>query len=542
MKKLISLLKATMSQDMSLFRIKSKNKSKLNKIILPIVLTLVVMFAVGSYAGMFAEVLAPMNLTYIILTMFIMFTSLLTVIEGIYKSQGILFEAKDNDLLFSLPISKSKIFFTRVFKLISFQFLYNSLFMLPAIIVYAMYEKPNLSFYILSLIMLVLLPIIPTIVACIIGYIIKGFASKFKARNIVQVILTSLMLLFIFYVSFNMQGMIANIAQNANNINEIITKIYYPAGLYINLIQNFNILDLVILFAINIIPAILFVYLASILYFKITSKLGEKTNNSKKVNFKKLTDKTFKVKSQLSGLINKEMKRFFASPVFIINAGFGMVLMVVLTIAISINFEGMINALTQGENIGISINEIKVMMPKIFYGLVVFMSCMTSITSSMISIEGKSFNITKSLPVTPEKILLAKILTSNIISIPIILICDIIFFIVFKVAIIDIVFIVLASIIMPTFTALVGILMNLKYPKMDATSDTEVVKQSMSSALSVFIGMFTGILSVSIIIMGSKINLNLFIMLELLIFSIIVFILWKTLKKYGIKKWREINV
>ena len=128
MKKLVSLLKATMSQDMNLFKIRTKNESKTRKMVLPIFLFLVVMFSIGSYAAMLAEQLAPMNLTYIILTMFIMLTSLLTLIEGIYKSQGILFEAKDNDLLFSLPISKSKIFFARVFKLITFQFLYNSLF------------------------------------------------------------------------------------------------------------------------------------------------------------------------------------------------------------------------------------------------------------------------------------------------------------------------------------------------------------------------------------------------------------------------------
>ncbi|MGN1299061.1 MAG: hypothetical protein ACI4UE_03665 [Candidatus Scatovivens sp.] len=542
MKKLISLLKATMSQDMSLFKIKSKNESKFNKIILPIVLALILMLSIGSYAAMLAEELVKYNLTYIILTIFIMVTSLLTIIEGVYKSQGILFEAKDNDLLFSMPISKSKIFFTRLFKLISFEFLYNSLFMLPAMVVYAMYEKTSISFYVISLIMLVLLPIIPTIVACIIGYIIKGLASKFKAKNAVQVILTTIMLLFIFYASFNIQGLITNIIQNANSINEVITKMYYPAGLYINLIQNFNILDLVLLLAINIIPAILFVYLASIFYFKIASKLGEKSNNKKKINWVKSADKTFKVKSQLSGLINKEMKRFFSSPVFIINAGFGMVLMVVATIAMSINFDGMMETIMRGEDIGISIDEIKVMIPKIYYGFVVFASCMTSITSSMISLEGKSFNITKSLPVTPVKILLAKVLTSNIISIPIILICDIIFFVVFKVAIVDIIFILLASIIMPTFTALTGILMNLKYPKMDATSDTEVVKQSMSSTLSVFIGMFVGMLSIIVMIMGNKINLNLFIILELLVFSAIVFGLWKILQKYGTKKFREINV
>lgn len=219
-----------------------------------------------------------------------------------------------------------------------------------------------------------------------------------------------------------------------------------------------------------------------------------------------------------------------------------MVLMIVVTIAMTINFDGMINNLMQGEDIGISIDEIKAMIPKIFYGFVVFTSCMTSITSSMISLEGKSFNITKSLPVAPEKILLAKVLTSNIISIPIVLICDIIFFVVFKVAIIDIVFILLASIIMPTFTALIGILMNLKYPKMDATSDTEVVKQSMSATLSVFIGMFVGMVSIGAMIMGSKINLNLFIILELLVFSAIAFVLWRILKKYGTQRFREINV
>lgn len=544
MKKLLSLLKATMSQDMSLFRIKARNESRARKIVLPIVLALLVMFSVGSYVAILAEELAPSHLTYIVLTIFIMVTSLLTIIEGVYKSQGILFEARDNELLFSLPITQSKIFFIRIFKLITFQFLYNSLFMLPAIIVYAIYEKTNVSFYLISTVMLVLLPIIPTILGCIFGYIIKGLSAKFKARNIMQVLFTSLILLGIFYVSFNMQGMVANIVQNANSIQEIITKIYYPAGLYINLIQNFNILDLIILLAINIIPAIVFVYVASIFYFKINSKLGEKGNGNKKVGVAKTTEKTYRVRTQLSGLIHKEMKRFFSSPVFMVNAGFGMVLMIAVTFALSINFDGMINSMMQGmeTEIPIPIGEIKNMMPKVFYGFVIFISCMTSMTSSMISLEGKSFNITKSLPVETEKILLSKVLTSNILSIPIFLICDVIFFIAFKVAIIDIVFILLASIVMPTLTALIGILMNLKYPKMNATSDTEVVKQSMSSMLSVFMGMFVAILSIAIMIMGNNYNTNLFVALELLTFSIITFMLWRILKKYGAKRFKEINV
>lgn len=40
-----------------------------------------------------------------------------------------------------------------------------------------------------------------------------------------------------------------------------------------------------------------------------------------------------------------------------------------------------------------------------------------------------------------------------------------------------IIYILLATIIVPTLTAIIGLLVNLKHPKMNAESDTEVIKQ-----------------------------------------------------------------
>src|SRR5574344_1397380 len=181
MKKFLSLLKASMAGELNIFRIKKKNTaSKIGKIVLPIFLTLTVMFSIGSYAYLLAEQLAPLHLTYIMLTIFIVATVMLTIVEGIYKSQGMLFDAKDNDLLFSLPIKKSKI---------TFQYLYNSIFILPAIAIYVMFEKPGILFYFISIIMLRLLPIIPTIIACFIGYLIKGISSAVKFKKAMQTVL-----------------------------------------------------------------------------------------------------------------------------------------------------------------------------------------------------------------------------------------------------------------------------------------------------------------------------------------------------------------
>ena len=541
MKKIFSLLRAAMSQDMSMFKIKSKQKSKFSKILLPILLAGLVMFSIGSNIALMAEELSKFGLTFIILTLFILLTSILTIMEGIYKTQGMLFEAKDSDLLFSLPISKSQIFFTRVVKLLVFQFIYNAVFMVPAIVVYAIYEKTNAYFYIISAIMLVLLPIIPTIIACILGYVVKAISSKFKSKRIVQTVGTMILLVGIFYLSFNMQNFLENLVQNATSINDFITKVYYPAGLYIDLLQKFSIVKLLLLIGINIIPAIVFIYLASIFYFKIVSNLSEKgINGIKKAG--KVFQKKQKINSPMHALVKKELKRFFTSPVFLINAGFAPVLLGVFTIALSINARGIINDLVTQEGFGIDLDIAMSYIPKIYLAVLTFTACMTSITSSMISLEGKTFNILKSLPVGTEKILLAKVLTSNVIALPVMLLCDIAFFVMFSVPIIDILFILIATFTIPTFIALFGIIANLKYPKMNWTSDTEVVKQSMSSFVSVFAGMFLGIGTIALTVWGAKYNMNLVIGLELLAFGIACLILWKILKTYGVKKFNEINV
>lgn len=540
MKKLIRLLKAAMSQDMDMFKYKTKaSDSKAKQIIFPIILSLIVMFAVGVYAVMFASEFSKVNLTYIMLTLFIILTTILTLVEGIYKSQGILFDAKDNDLLFALPIEKSKILFVRIFKLLSFQFLYNALFMIPAYIVYIYYEHPGISFYLISILMTFLLPIIPTVISSIIGYIVKAVSVKFKAKKIVQTVFTMIIFFGIFYISLNTQGILENIINNAESINAVIKKVYYPAGAYIDLIQNFNITTLLILIVINIVPLAIFIMIASKFYFGIISKSSEK-GKSKKI---KSIESKVKVKSKLSALVSKELKRYFSSTVYIFNTSFGLILLLIITIAMSVNINGVINTITEGEGMGIDINTIISLMPKIFFCLVTYTACMTSITSSSISLEGKSFNITKSLPISVDTILLSKILMSCIITMPVILISDLIFFIAFQVGIIDILFILTISILMPILIAIIGLFTNLKYPKMNASSDTEVVKQSMSTTIAVFSGMILGLVFAVLMVAGAQTpNINLFVLIELIVLAIVMLALWKRLKKYGNKRFKEINV
>ncbi len=196
---------------------------------------------------------------------------------------------------------------------------------------------------------------------------------------------------------------------------------------------------------------------------------------------------------------------------------------------------------TQNEGINIEINTVYEMLPKIFIQLIIFVGCMTSITSSSISLEGKSFNITKSLPVKAEKILLSKIIMSNVITLPLMILSDLIFIIRFKLSFVDTSLILAFTFIVPTFTAILGLIINLKYPKMNASSDTEVVKQSMSTMLSVFAGMAIFAISTMINIKNFG-NINKILPIELFAFLALLVTLWLILKSYGKKRIREINV
>ena len=169
---------------------------------------------------------------------------------------------------------------------------------------------------------------------------------------------------------------------------------------------------------------------------------------------------------------------------------------------------------------------------------------MTSITSSMISLEGKSFNILKSLPIKPMTIILSKVLMAILIIVPIILVGDIVVFIKFSFNIWEIIMIFIASLLLPLIAEMFGIIINLKYPNMTAENDTEVVKQSTSTMIATFAGMGVSGISIFILIYLLKIGLSNGIILlgANAIYIILFIILFIYMKKKSVKLFNEINV
>ena len=540
MKKLKSLLKACLSSDMQLFKVNSKKKDgKKPSKALPIFVYFLLFFCFFAYANMFMDSLEETHFEFIVLTLFVFITFIFTLIEGIYKTGNLLFNCKDDDLLLSLPLKKSTVLFVRIFKFYLFEFLFNSVFMAPAMVAYAVRCDVDVSFYIVSLIVLILLPVIPVVISCFIGAVMSGLSSRFKYKNLVQIIITSIFFVGIMFISFNLNNVIKSLATNATSINDIITKLYYPAGAYINMIQDFKILDLLIFIGINVGIFVLTVLLLSKVYFKINTRVKAVKSSSSGGSKKEATIKT---NSPMKALIKKEFKKFTTSPVFITNAGIGLVLYLLMCVAVCIKFD-LFASMFSSQGVAITEDTVRQYIPIFAIGLVAFGSFMTSITSSMISLEGRSINILKSLPVNPSTIIFSKVFTAVIIMIPAMLIGNILIFIFFDFSILQMLMVLASSFVFPLVSELVGIIMNLKYPKMDATTDAEVVKQSTSATVSVFIGMgLIGVVVIGIIYLRGLIGTDLSLLAILSFFVLLLMVLLIYMKKKSVKEFNSINV
>ena len=499
------------------------------------------MFMIWGAANTLFEKIASTHIQYILLSILAFSISLLTIMEGIYKAGPLIFNCKDDDLLLSLPIKRRTILFIRIFKFYTFELMYNSLFLLPIMLAYIRWaDNINWTYYITSIIMLLFLPIIPIVLSTIIGAITSSLTSRFKYKNAAQIILSMILLIGILMVSYNTESIMKYLIEHASSINDLITKIYYPAGVYAKLLMKFNIKDLIIFIMINIIILVISIYILSKFYFNINSRLKKVTTNKKT----KINNLTIKKNNKIISLIKKELNIFFKTPVFIINSGFALVLFLLATIIIIYRFDSIITILTNKETgLGLSLDIVNNNISILILLLITLTSYMTSITNSVISLEGRNINILKSLPIKTKTILMSKIYSCLVITTPVLLIGDIILFIKFKTNIIDIILLLILSILIPLVSHFIGIIVNLKYPKLDAENSSEVVKQSTSSFISVMIGMILAIISITIItkIIG-QINSTLLLLIITIIYIIINILLYLYLIKIGTKEYNQLSI
>ena len=99
------------------------------------------------------------------------------------------------------------------------------------------------------------------------------------------------------------------------------------------------------------------------------------------------------------------------------------------------------------------------------------------------------------------------------------------------------------SVLVPLISHFIGLIINLKFPKLDAENSTEVVKQSMSSFISVMMGLVLFMISIAIFIkVFGIVSSTIVLLIATTIYLIIDIILYLYLVNASIKDFDKLSI
>lgn len=529
MSNLTLLMKNTLINETGINKLKCADKGEKIKTMgmaLLIAFSIIILAVYGFKMCFYlADFLIKINQMELLLILGILGCTFSTLFTSLYKSSSYLFQSKDYEILASLPIKKSTILASKILMLILNNYLFAAAFIIVPAIVYFIKVKTSMLFIPFLIILTLSSPLIPIIISSILAFIITNISSRSRRNNLMSIVLNLGMIVVVLVLSFNLESVMTTLIQNSSSIIEFTQKLYLPAYFFVDALENGSFISLIIFVLISLVPAALFVYVFANNFNKINSKLSEtyKANNYK---FKELKSST-----PVIALLNKEMKRYLSSSIYVMNTFVGMIMLILLTIAISVVGYDKIAQILE-------ISVVKDMILLQIIGITLFCAVLTNTSCVSISLEGKNLWILKSSPIKEMDIFKSKILLNLLLNVPISVICFMILSLRLNFSIKSTLLAIIAIILICVFSAVLGIIINLLYPKLDFTSDVVVVKRSASVMLSMI---SNAIYVAALCAIGYVLkveNLDLFLILGNVITLVGIFVLYVLLKNKGVKIFR----
>lgn len=410
--------------------------------------------------------------------MFMALMSLLGVALGVFGSvfntYASLYQAKDNDMLLSMPVSTSTILITRLAGVYVLGVMYEILVMIPALIVFFIHSELSFGKVIFSLLIPLILSVLVLALSCVIGWLVAVISSKVKNKNIITVVLSLAFIAAYYYVygkAYEILGQIMAAPEKAAGKVKSILYPFYHLGL-----ASQGKAASMLIFTLICVGIFGMVYL---ILSKSFLKIATTNRGAARVRYQ---EKRVKIHSVNGALFRKELRRFLGSPVYMLNCGLGIVMMLIAAVVLPIkgqNVVKMVNAMY---------GSVEGLVPLIACGVLCAISSMNDLTAPSVSLEGKNIWLVQSFPVSGWQVLMAKLNMHLVLTmIPALLLTASTLWML-KPETVFLIMIPVAVMIFILFMAAMGLVLNLKMPNLTWTNEAIPVKQSMGVMIALFGG------------------------------------------------------
>lgn len=547
MNKYIILTKILIKNGSNSLNGNKKNKTKMLSLWFVIALAFVptIIFLI-EFVSKAYDMLFRIGQEGLILAIGISFLCVFIFFLGIFYSQNVLYFANDIESLLPLPFKQSHILGAKFTVALIYEYLTEAVFLLPLLIVYGSKSNGTFLYYLYGLVLLIVLPIIPLSMAAFIIMIIMSFTNIGRHKDKLKIlggigamflgVLFNLWMQKIGISMDNPQKMLEMIQSGNNSLLTVSNKLFpgtsiaAKALILSNSIQGF--LNLLMFLSITILGIFVFLALGEKLYFKGVVGISESTSKRKEMTSKELKKSVIK-NSQIIALTVKELKILFRTPIYFINCILMNFLWPVFILIPLFTHPEMMNNIREISTFAKDPN-LAGLIIGISLASSLFLSSSNGITSTSISREGKNLFICKYIPASYATQLTAKLLSGIIMSTISMIVMIFVAILLIRPPIYLPISILILSLPAIVFISIIGIFIDLNFPKLNWDNEVKAVKQNFNVFITLLFGVILAAAIVFIVLNFKNYAFTVSILLSLIL-AVIDFILFKFTMNKGTK-------
>lgn len=182
----------------------------------------------GSVAYSMCAQLCAVGLDWMYMAMMAMMSLAIGIFGSVFNTYASLYQAKDNDLMLSLPIPVRAILFSRLAGVYVMGAIFAATAMVPGIIVYGIVAHPGIGAVISAVIVMILLTFVVLVLSCILGWVVGKIGNKTRNKSFVTVVLSLAFIAAYYAVYMNANKLLSKILANSGEYSAKIKGAAYP--------------------------------------------------------------------------------------------------------------------------------------------------------------------------------------------------------------------------------------------------------------------------------------------------------------------------
>ena len=468
--------------------------------------------------------LIKLNQPAIYLNLILGATVAVALFRTLFSAVNVLYFSKDLEYLLPLPINPSKILMAKWNVLVISNYIIEIFIVLPALILYGIMLDQGVLYYLYVALVFVLLPVIPVILISFLMSILMRFTKFIKNKDFVQYLTVAITLLIVIGVQFIGTGEqiteaeVYEMLTKTNGVVEYMSKAFSTITVSLKALINSEnlsgLINIVILFVVTVIFYILLAKFSSKMYIK--SATSSLSNGIKRKENLKISG--YKQNSKVGSYIKKEFLNLIRNPIFCMQCIIPPILFPFI-FAIPIYLEISKDEVATSEFMQVANSFLaSPAMLGIVLAILGFIFMFNFISATAVSRDSENAILMKTFPISLKKQTIYKMLPAVIMNVFPILFVLVALKLLVGVSYIYLGIIALLAMLVNFLVNYIGILIDLKNPKLNWSSEYTVVKQNMN----IFYLMVVVLIEVGILVLSAFKFSNIYLYLTISIVFLLV--------------------